>query len=140
MLRLGLLCALATIGAACADGPDTSPLAGNWRVDRTARSATAACPSLTLPPLAMTLRPGFEKEIDLGPRQYGSDNSIAGNHITFTTSEFAFSGTSDMLIIVHDLEIQNGDDHLIGTATAQGDGAHLGCRWDMDAVASRTSR
>jgi len=140
MPRLVFLLTLATLTAACTDEGDTNPVAGVWSVDRTMRSATAGCPHLTLPPLTMTLHPGFEQEVDAGPRQYGSESAITGNHITFTTSEFAFSGTSDMLIIGHDLEIQNGDDQLVGTAAAQGDGPNLGCRWDMDAVARRASR
>lgn len=138
MSRLVLLLAFATVGSACTGGPDTNPLAGDWRVDRTVRTATAGCPSLTLSPLAMTLRPGFAQEIDLGPRQASaSDNTIAGNHVIFTSSEFAYTGTSDMLVIQHDLEIQNSEDYLMGTAFAEGDGSNLGCRWDMDAIANR---
>ena len=135
-LPLGLAFSMA--GAACTSGPSPNPLAGDWRVDRTVRNATAGCPSLTLAPLAMTLRPGFQDEIDLGPREAsGSNNTIEGNHIMFASSEFAYLDTSDMLIIVHDLEIENSDVYLMGTAFAQGDGAQLGCRWNLDAVANR---
>jgi hypothetical protein len=140
MRRLALFVALATVGAACTNEAATNAVAGNWRVERTVRNTPAGCPSLGLPPLAMTLRPGSEKEIDVGPRQYDGDNAIVGNHIIFTTSEFAYSGNSDMLVIRHDLEIQIGDDHLVGTAAAQGDGANLNCHWEIDAVASRAAR
>jgi hypothetical protein len=140
MARLVLFCALVVVGAACIERHDTNPLDGDWRVDRTLRTVPAGCPRLVLPPLAMTLHPGYEPAIDVGPRQYNGDNAIMGSHIIFTTSEFAFSGTSDMLIIGHDLETQTSDPRLIGTAAAQGDGANLGCHWAIDAVATRTSR
>ena len=90
----------------------------------------------------MTLHPGFEQEIDLGAQQDNTgENDIAGGHIIFTTSELAIPGASDTLVIKHDLETQdNGGDHLVGTATAQGVGPHVDCRWDMDAIAGRASR
>jgi hypothetical protein len=125
-------------GAACTDPPAANPLAGDWRVDRTVRAATAGCPGLTLAPLAMTLRPGFQPQVDLGSRQAGS-GTITADHISFASSELAYAGTSDMLVIHHDLEIQNDDDYLMGTAVAHGDGSNLGCRWEMAAVANRTA-
>jgi len=142
MPRLVSLFVLATVGSACTNGPYANPLAGNWRVDRTVRAATAGCPSLTLPPLTMTLHPGFAQEIDLGPQQDNTgENAIAGGHIIFTTSELAIPGTSDTLVVKHDLETQQNDaDHLIGTATAQGVGLRVDCRWDMDVIAVRASR
>lgn len=138
MSRLVSVLAFTAIVPACTARPAPNPLAGDWRVDRTVRSATAGCPTLTLAPLAMTLRPGFQQQIDLGPRQAnGGDNTIMGNHIAFASSELAYPGTGDMLVIQHDLEIQNDEDYLMGTAVALGDGPHAGCRWDMDAVANR---
>src|SRR4051812_42684531 len=93
VLPLGLACSM--VVAACTSGPSPNPLAGDWRVDRTVRSVTAGCPSLSLAPLAMTLRPGFQDEIDLGTREAsGSPHTIADNHIIFASSEFAYPGTS----------------------------------------------
>lgn len=118
-----------------------NPLAGDWRVDRTMRTVTAGCPDLALTPLDLTLRPGSAQQIDLGAKQASvGDNMIAGNHIIFASSELGYPGASGPLVIQHDLEIQNTEDYLMGTAVAEGGGAQAGCRWEMDAMANRASR
>lgn len=141
MHRLVLPLLLATVGASCTDRYYPSPFIGDWRVDRAVRTATPGCPSLTLPPLLFTLHSGVGEKVDLGPQQSDvGENEVTPTDVIFTTSELAFSGSSDTLIIRHDLETQLHEADLVGTATAQGDGSRAGCRWDMDAVATNTSR
>lgn len=57
MCRVALLFTIAALCTACIEHEsDSSPLAGDWRVDRSLRTATADCPRLGLPPLSMTLQ------------------------------------------------------------------------------------
>ena len=134
MHRLGLLTFVTLAVAACTERYDPNPLSGTWRVDRTVHD-TGDCSPLMLPLLMVILRPGYEHEIDLGAQESGgADNVIAGNHISFTTSELIDGRT---LVIKHELEIQIHEDLLLGSASAQDDGTPVGCQWDV--VASHTS-
>jgi len=122
--------------ACSTDADPGDPLAGDWHLTRTQTSVTPGCEDLTVGSLDVTLDPGAEDEIVLDEFRSSGANpgGIDGMHVEFGSAELPFSG-SDTLIIGWDLDLYAGE--LVGTASAQGDGPRINCRWTWNVVGTR---
>ena len=131
-----LAAALVPLLLAACSAADDDPLAGDWHLVRTQTSVTPDCESLAVGSLDVTLAPGAEDEIVLDEFASSGANpgGIDGTHVEFAAAAVPFSG-SDTLIVGWDLDLV--DDQLVGTASAQGDGPRINCRWTWDVVGTR---
>jgi hypothetical protein len=132
--RLGAIAAVAALVTGCLS-PD--PVAGRWSVSRTASQPTG-CALIPASRLDVTVDPGASHPIvtqDYIDFANGLERA-EGTDLAFMTEEY-FEGVNENgpILIGHTMKVV--DDHLVGTASAAGDGDSIGCHWQMSLVGTR---
>lgn len=139
-----LACCLVLAGAvaACTSDPDVAAIDGTWALSRTVSTQAAApCREMTASTDTLEISLGAAPPFTLPEHAQfdpqGYDHAVTETSISFVAEEYGLFGTdpSRPVLIQHALQLDG--DTLAGTASAQGDGDDLGCRWELTVTGTR---